>query len=158
MEAIFNPIDEACERIQFAKRLYLADIEAMSDTSLASTGGGTSRCGFDVTYELAGMYSTFADLLANSAGEIVGPKGWVRAPEEFKSKGAASSAFEGSLDKFVNAFQGYKGDVLADQFESPAGPFTPLGMANLAVWHTMYHSGQLNYIQTIHGDDQFHWM
>jgi hypothetical protein len=30
-------------------------------------------------------------------------------------------------------------------------------MANLVVWHTMYHSGQLNFIQTLWGDDAFHW-
>ncbi len=29
-------------------------------------------------------------------------------------------------------------------------------IAELPVSHVMYHDGQLNYIQTLHGDDQMH--
>jgi hypothetical protein len=82
----------------------------------------------------------------------------VRAPKESYEKDAALTALLSSADGFIGELRGYRGDAVADVFPSPVGPFTPLGMANLAVWHTMYHSGQLNYIQTVLGDEQFHWI
>jgi hypothetical protein len=30
-------------------------------------------------------------------------------------------------------------------------------LAHLASIHMMYHDGQLNYIQSLHGDGEIHW-
>jgi hypothetical protein len=145
-------------RIDFARILYLADLRSMPDEMLRKRCGGKARTGYDITYELTGMYGTFADLLTARAGEISGPDGWIKAPAEFQNRDRAMSAFDSALALFLKAFRAYSGDVFSDEYPSPAGPFTPLRMANLAVWHTMYHSGQLNFIQTICGDEQFHWV
>jgi hypothetical protein len=154
----FDPIADVIQRIEFAKTLYLADLRSMPHEMLAKQCGGKARTGYDVTFELTGMYSVFADLLKARSGSITGPQGWVTAPPEFCNPEGARDAIAGALDRFVAALQTYEGDVLQDQYPSPVGPFSPLGMANLAVWHTMYHSGQLNFIQTLCGDDQFHWL
>lgn len=154
----FDPITDVTERIQFARTLYLADLQAMPHEMLARQCGGKARTGYDVTYELAGMYSHFADLLRAGSGSIPGPSGWITAPAEFCNPATATEALASSLDRFTAALQAYPGSACQDQYPSPVGPFTPLGMANLAVWHTMYHSGQLNFIQTLCGDDRFHWV
>jgi len=154
----FDPIVDVCARIDFARRLFCADVDAMPEDLLSATSGGASRCGFDLIFELSGMYHTFAGLLSAGDGTISGPKGWVRAPLDFRRKDDALSGLQSAFDAFTNALKSYAGNVLTDEFSSPVGPLTPLAMANLAAWHTMYHSGQLNYIQTIHGDESFHWM
>lgn len=154
---LFDPKREVLERLNFANSLFSADVTAMPSELLASTSGGVSRCGYDFLFELTGFYDSFADLLVQGPNDIEGPSGWVRAPQEFYDKDSAVAGLHVAIAKFVSALESYRGDFLADQFPSPVGVFTPIGIANLAVWHTMYHSGQLNYIQTIHGDEGFHW-
>lgn len=154
---IFDPIADVCQRLEFARRRYLDDLEAMSEEALSSSPGGKARAGCDVTYELAGMYMMFTGLLQSRSGEIIGPSEWVKAPSEFRDKSAVTQLFDDAIIGFSDALRNYSGDAICDEYPSPFGPFTPLGMGNLAVWHTMYHSGQLNYIQTLHGDDEFHW-
>lgn len=159
MKAIsFDPIDEVCGRIAFARRTFQADIAALPDERLAEGCGGKSRCAYDFAFELSGMYRGLAALLSAGSGEIPAPQGWLRAPEAFQTRSTATQAFDEALDEFLAALRGYRGDILSDEFASPVGSFTPLAMANLVVWHTMYHSGQINYIQTIDGDEAFHWI
>jgi hypothetical protein len=158
-EAPFDPRKDVIERLAFSRHLFGADIRATPSEILKSTQGGASRCGYDFMFELVGFFETFGKLLSDGPGEIQGPSGaWVRSPAEFQQKEQAFAALDKAAENFVGSLQGYQGDFVNDVFESPVGPFTPLGMGNLAVWHVMYHSGQLNYIQTIHGDDGFHWM
>lgn len=158
-EQVFDPRAEVLERFGFARHLFTADIHSMTEEDLGATCGGQSRCGYDFMFELIGFYETFSKLLVAGPQEIEGPQGgWVRAPKEFCHKESAMASLAAAEDKFVSVVKDYSGNFVADIFPSPVGPFTPLGICNLAVWHTMYHSGQLNYIQTIKGDVDFHWM
>jgi hypothetical protein len=154
----FDPIADVTERIEFARRLYLADLRAMPAEMLSKQCGGRARTAYDITFELVGMSSLFTELLTAGQGEIPRPDGWITAPPEFQDPQGAMSAFDAAQNRFLGALRGYAGDVLTDEYASPVGAFTPLAMANLMVWHTMYHSGQLNFIQTLCGDDQFHWL
>lgn len=158
-EQTFDPRKDALERISFALQLFSADVRSMTDSQLVANCGGKSRCGFDFVFEMVGFYSTFAGLFKNGPSQIDGPQGgWVKAPQEFCQRESAMNALTEAAGDFSSAIEQYRGDFVADVFPSPVGPFTPLGMANLAVWHTMYHSGQLNYIQTVQGDVDFHWI
>lgn len=155
----FDPRTEVLERMGFTRHLFGADLRAMSHDDLAANCGGASRSGYDFLYELTGFFTTFAGLLSNGPSDIEGPQGgWVRAPEEFQVKESAIQAMDAAADHFASVIKNYEGDFTTDVFPSPVGPFTPLGMANMAVSHLMYHSGQLNYIQTVRGDTDFHWM
>lgn len=158
-QTTFDPKTEVISRIQFARQLFSADVNAMSHQQLATNCGGDSRCGYDFIYELCGFFQTFAQLLSDTPGDIQGPSGeWVRAPKDFQDKEGAMNSLGKAADHFEATLQNNKGNFTTDTFDSPVGPFTPLGMANLAVWHMMYHSGQLNYIQTVNGDTAFHWI
>lgn len=155
----FDARNEVLERLAFARQLFGADIKSMSHDDLAAACGGQSRCGYDLMFEMVGFYETFAGLLKSGPADIEGPQGgWVRAPNEFCDKNSAVDAMNTAAEMFTQAIESYAGDFVSDVFPSPVGPFTPIGMANLAIWHTMYHSGQLNYIQTIRGDVDFHWI
>lgn len=155
----FDPRTDVLERLAFAQQLFRADIRSMSTADLATTCGGQSRCGYDFIFEMVGFYETLAGLLNNGPSDIEGPQGgWVQAPKEFCDLAPAVAKLNAAADGFTEAIRSYQGDFVKDVFPSPVGPFTPLGMANLAIWHTMYHSGQLNYIQTINGDVDFHWI
>jgi|GEM_PF-1900997 len=158
-ETPFDPRHDVVERLAFARQLFTADVMSMTHDQLLSTHGGVSRNGYDFLYELVGFFDTFAGLMSKSNREIEGPQGgWVKAPSEFCDRESACVAMSAAADRFVSALQNYNGDYIRDSYDSPVGPFTPLSMANLAVWHLMYHSGQLNYIQTIDGDADFHWI
>jgi hypothetical protein len=155
----FDPRHNVIERIAFARRLFGADVHAMPHAMLAATCGGASRCGYDLIFELVGFFDTFGKLLSDGPSEVQGPSGgWARCGAEFQNKESSMAELDRAAGSFVKALEEYKGDFVRDEFPSPVGSFTPLGLGQLAVSHLMYHSGQLNYIQTIHGDEGFHWI
>lgn len=148
---------ESIGKLKTFRRLFEADVNALSTEQLAASHGGVSRTGFDLIYEITGFQSKLASIIAGSDAQLEPPQGWIRAPKEFCTKEVAASELAKSFDALIGSVEGYQGDFFNDKFASPLGEMSVYGWAGFAGIHAMYHSGQLNYIQTINGDDQFHW-
>lgn len=149
---------KASENVGRAAGLLLTDIDVMSEADLATNGGGKSRCPYDLICELTGMFNRFSDQLEGN--EVPPPDfnaGWPKAPEDFKSKATAVAAFRSASERFRKALESYAGDPAEERFPFIRGSMSALDLADLARGHTLYHSGQLNYLQTMLGDDEFHW-
>jgi len=149
--------NDTITKLKTLRRLFEADVAALSTEQLAATHGGASRSGFDLVYEIAGFQTEVAAILLGQNGKLEPPQGWVRAPKEFCTKEAASAQLAKSFDALIGAVENYQGDFFNDKFPSPLGDLSVNDWAGFVGSHAMYHSGQLNYIQTINGDDQFHW-
>ena len=69
---------------------------------------------------------------------------WTTAAAQGEESSAITSASDEALNAVVNA---------------PWGMPTPVFiLAQIAVSHIWYHDGQLNYIQSLLGDGEVHWM
>ncbi len=84
-------------------------------------------------------------------------EGWVRAPESYKNKATAIVDFEDSIRELVDALGQVTDERLRAPVETPFGALPLARLAEIVPRHIMYHSGQLNYIQTWLGDEVFHW-
>ena len=157
-ETPFDPRNESITRLSSVRDFFQKDLNALTADQLGTTQGGCSRCAYDLAYEITGFLGVLSTLLETGKSEFNPPQGWVRAPQDFHNKEKAVEAVSNAFDHLIEALKGYKGDFLEDKFPFIFGDMNPLTIANFAVSHVMYHSGQLNYIQTIHGDDEFHWM
>lgn len=135
---------------------YLADLEAMSDELLAQEPGRSARSAYDMTFEVCYIHRRITKRLK---GEPLEPldmsKGWMRAPEEFRNKGAAMTEVKESAAAVVAALE------VETDFERviplPSGATSPLDLASLVAVHVMYHDAQLNYIQSLNDDKAMHW-
>lgn len=146
------------ESLKNGSQLLYKDINAMSDEMLANCPGGKARCGFDLLFEIASVNRMFAGIMRGDGNEAQRPDGWVVAPSDYRSKEVALKNVTESVNELLAAIDGLSDDQLAKPLETPLGTMPVARLASMMGSHMMYHSGQLNYIQTIHGDDAFHWM
>ena len=144
--------------IQMVSQFLGKDIKAMSDEVLASCPGGKARCAFDLIYELAMVNRMMASLITGEAKDVAIPSGWTLAPADYRSKDKAQADLQGSIAELLAAYDNVPDEKLAEPITTPFGTMPASQLLNMLNGHMMYHSGQLNYIQTIHGDDVFHWM
>lgn len=136
--------------------LYAKDLEAMTGEMLAFKSG-KSRSGFDLTYEVVALHRL---VIAGATGTTLPrsrPEGWMTAPESYASKEVAIADFKASIEELMEAVRGASPERLDAIVESPLGPLPVSRLVGIVPMHIMYHSGQLNYIQTLHGDDELHW-
>jgi len=77
----------------------------------------------------------------------------------FTTRAACQTAITDSAEALARVLESASDEDLAKSELAPWGmPMTFLEWSNIAVVHVMYHDGQLNFIQSLNGDDQIHWM
>jgi uncharacterized damage-inducible protein DinB len=75
----------------------------------------------------------------------------------FDTAEKALAYLEEETHNLLDALETLDPDTLGDVADLFGRPMTRFEIAELPAMHMMYHDGQLNYIQTLHGDDQIHW-
>jgi len=145
------------ESLERVLRLYIKDLEAIDDVRLRQSLGGTARKPIDFTYEVALVNRRIA---ARMRGEDPGPfdaDGWITAPDEFTGKAEAIAELSASGQEVLDAWNALGEDGLSQEIVTPGGSSNPFKMMMMAVTHTNYHDAQLNYVQSLLGDDEMHW-
>jgi len=67
----------------------------------------------------------------------------------------ALSRYKKSIEAVVNSMEALSDKQLLEERTLPWGDASNTAMAmNIVSFHTMYHAGQLNYMQTLWGDDE----
>jgi hypothetical protein len=82
----------------------------------------------------------------------------VRVPEEYTGKEQLLEMLNASLDRMAEGIAAASDEQLAEPSGPEEGAWPRSEFCRLAGVHLWYHSGQINYIQTMLGDDQWHWM
>lgn len=145
------------EQISGARDRYLQDLEALDESVLRSSPGGTARTPYDFTYEVAYVNRRAA---ARMRGEDPGPfssDGWMRAPEECQSKARIVQDLTESANEVLAAWEALPDTELDRKISVPNGETSPFDLASLCAMHMNYHDAQLNYLQSLMGDDEMHW-
>jgi len=69
---------------------------------------------------------------------------------------AASEVME-SASLLAAAVRGMDEGAIDRTYETPFGPLAGSVLLDIAASHMAYHNGQINYIQTLYGDREFHF-
>jgi hypothetical protein len=85
------------------------------------------------------------------------PEGWIKAPMELSTKEAALAAFDESSRRIIETVEGFSNDQWNAPLETDDGVTDRFERCRFMTLHLWYHSGQLNFIQTLMGDDAWHW-
>lgn len=135
------------EDVSGAFKRYLADFDALAEDHLLSSPGGSARSGIDFSYE---VYVVNERILSRVLGQEPGAwpyEGWVSAPDDKRTKADVHALMQASFDALLAAW-----DALSDQEAEER-----VKQMLFASLHANYHSAQLNYIQSLHGDMEVHW-
>jgi len=147
--------DRAIELMKGAMTRYLDDLAALTEEQLAFRQG-KSRSAYDFTYEVALVNRAMARRIAGEEAALEFD-GWVVAPPEMCAKEPCARELRESCEAVIAAVEARGRDGALAELTTPRGPSSPYEVASFLALHTMYHDAQLNYIQSLQGDDEMHW-
>ena len=146
----------ALKSLKSAFSLFTKDLNALPAEAYCQSFGPACRTVADIVYEVNLVNE---DLLKTLRGlpQMEWPEGWVTAPEDLRSKEAVLSSFEKLSKEILEVVEGYTETEMIEPIKSDSSETNRFERCRFMTLHLMYHSGQLNFIQTLLGDDVFHW-
>lgn len=153
MEAL-NP---ALKSLKNVSELFLKDLSALPEEAFAKSFGSKVRTVADIVYEV-NLVNDHMGMEVRGETAFPWPHGgWIKAPEGFSTKVTVIAAFEASSKKIVATFEGFSNEEMEATILTEEGKATRIEQCRFATLHLWYHLGQLNYVQTLLGDDAWHW-
>ena len=137
--------------IDMTAYLYTLDLKALPDGKFDASPMGVARTPQDISTEVAGFNLLCCDLLANRTPESSERKMFTSAEE-------AEQGIKDSARKLSETVSQMSAEQLQEKVTAPWGQeMSKYDLAQMAALNTMYHDGQLNYFQALHGDGEMHW-
>jgi len=151
-----DPMPMPVKSVFRALSIFDQDLEAIPSEAVDKCLGGKARTVADIVHEVNLVNE---DIRRNMIGEPVGewPDGWITAPENLRTKEAVLAAFRETSDRLKATITGWTDDDLAAKVTTEHGETDRSERCRFITLHLWYHSGQLNFIQTLLGDDGWHW-
>lgn len=146
------------ELIENSGKDYVKDLESLTTDQLAACPGGAARKGADFSYEVAVVNKRVA---ARLRGDDPGPwpfEAWATAPESEASQEALIALITDSVEEVVTALRNLSEEDLFAPMMLGENETTKFKLASMVLIHLSYHDGQLNYLQSLNGDGEIHWV
>ncbi len=147
----------ALQTLESAFGLFAKDLTALPEEAFDRTFGGTSRTVADLVHEVNIVNDHIGQTMREENPPEWAVEGWVKAPGELRTKTEAIAAFVNSSQRFIDTVKLFPDDSMETVVPTEQGESTRYKRCQFVALHVWYHSGQLNYIQTLLGDDEWHW-
>jgi hypothetical protein len=139
--------------------MYNKDIRAIPADKWTATFGGASRSAMEATADVIGLLNWTTEALKGNVESDI--QSYIS--EDVRAACAEQEGACGALSAAAGAFAGALGSASDEALNSLVTPpwkmDAPLFiLCHIAVSHVWYHDGQLNYIQSLLGDGEVHWM
>ena len=151
-----NTKEKALTNIHRTFHAFLQDLEALPPDTFERSLGGKARTAADIVYE---VNLTNDCLRLDMLGEPIldRPNAWVTAPEKARTKASAIASFRASSEQVIQTVEQMSLEEVEGVIRTDLGEMTRADYCRSMTVHLWYHSGQLNYIQTLLGDGASHW-
>jgi len=148
------PVPEAMaakEKTQSVHREVLVGLKYIPDEKLDWCPMGKAKTPRHIGLECAGAYKWGAAIIRG------GPAEWPEAKDEdYPTREAMVELLDASLAEFAAALDTVTEEQLNETREVFWGQESVRNLLWINYWHSVYHAGQLNYIQTMLGDTEMH--
>lgn len=147
----------ALNSLKSAFRVFLKDLEALPEDAYLNHFGGSARTIADIVYEV-NLVNDHIGMVIRGEEPFQWPdNGWIKAPEGFDNKATVKQAFEESSNKMIATIEGFTRDEMEEPIQTEDGETNRFERCRFMALHVWYHAGQLNYVQTLLGDEVWHW-
>ena len=138
--------------------LFLKDLQALPEDAFDKSFGPKVRTVADIVYE-TNLVNDHAGLTIRGEEPFKWPvEQWIKAPAGFSGKETVVQAFKESSERIVATAESYTDEGLQETIDDREGGTTNRAeRCRFMTLHLWYHLGQLNFIQTLLGDDVWHW-
>lgn len=137
--------------------VFAKDLEALPEDAFSKSFGPKTRTVADIVTEVNMVNDHVAIKLRGEEPPEWPDNGWIKAPADFCTKQQIIEAFKQSSENALAAAEAIPADDLDKPIKTPDGETTSAERCRFITLHLWYHSGQLNFIQTLLGDDGWHW-
>ncbi len=151
-----EPSTAATKSLQNAYRLFLSDLEILPEEAFTRKFAEKTRTVADIAYEVS-LVNDHSSMILRGEEPFAWPEGWVKAPPELTHKAQVIDAFTQTRDKVMETVNRFSEEALSEPITTPEGPSTRGASVRFMTLHMWYHLGQLNFIQTLLGDDRWNW-
>jgi hypothetical protein len=139
-------------------RLLVNDLNALPPDRSNASPGGCARGALNLVAECAMVNRFVADYLTSGEAKRLPPEQRNAHLASFDTPEKALAYLDAETRHLLAVIDGLDEATLGDVSDQPLGrPMSRFAVAELPAVHMMYHDGQLNYLQTLYGDDQNHW-
>ena len=136
--------------------MFLADLKALPEDAFDKCFGGKARTVADIVHEV-NLVNDHIGLTIRGEELFEWPEGWVTAPKNQRTKESVIAAFEASSKRILETVEGFTQEEMEAPITSDGRETNRFERCRFMALHVWYHSGQLNFIQTLLGDDGWHW-
>jgi hypothetical protein len=149
--------ENAMNGLKGACGMFLQDLEALPEDAFDRSFGPATRTVADIVYEI-NLVNDHIGTVLRGEEPFAWPEGkWIKAPEGFRSKDVVIDAFKRSTEKFLATAEAFSPEQMEETVKTEWGERSRFQRCQFVALHLWYHSGQLNFIQTMLGDDEMHW-
>ena len=147
----------AVEGLKSACRMMRQDLDAFPEEAFDLKFGPKTRTVADLVYEIT-LVNDHIGMVMREEKSFDWPEGgWITAPEGLRSKAEAIRAFARSSERTCETVESFTMEEFVSPLQTEEGETTRFERCRFMTLHLWYHSGQFNYIQTLLGDDTWHW-
>lgn len=143
--------------LKAACNIFLQDLQALHEEAFTMSFGTKVRTVADIVFEV-NMVNDHIGMVIRGEEAFAWPEGgWIKAPADLNTKELVIAAFEKSSQQILATAEGFSEEEYTTHFSTDEGETTRFERIRFATLHLWYHSGQLNFIQTLLGDDCWNW-
>jgi uncharacterized damage-inducible protein DinB len=136
---------------------FRQDLEALPDEAFTKKFSSAARTVADIVYEV-NLVNDHVGMVMRGEEPFDWPEGdYIRAPQGFDKKDVVIQAFAKSSRRIVETAESFSAERLQAPLATDRGETTRAERCRFMALHLWYHSGQLNFIQTLLGDAAWHW-
>lgn len=148
------PAAPQIEQIRDAQHHLLVALKYTPDDKLDWVPMGKAKTPWEIAVECAMVYRGVVSLI--EGGSIDAPARELN-PDDHATREGLLKLLDESLCELVSAAEGLTEEQLGETRQAPWGQDTVGGLLGKAQFHTIWHLGQLNYVQSLWGDTEMHW-
>jgi len=147
----------AVNGLKGACKIFRQDLEALPEEAYCQSFGPKTRTVADIVYEV-NLVNEHVGLTIRGEDLFKWPEGWLKAPEGLETKEAVLGAFNTWAEKTISTAESFSEEQMLETIsDGEGGETNRFERCRFMTLHIWYHSGQLNFIQTLLGDDAWHW-
>jgi uncharacterized damage-inducible protein DinB len=147
----------AIRGLKGSSRMILQDLAALPEDAFDKSFGEKTRTVADMIFEV-NLVNDHVGMVIRGEEPFAWPEdGYVKAPPDFRGKELVIAAFEESSERIIATVEAFSEAHVEEIIEVDGQDTTRFDRCQFVIRHMWYHSGQLNFIQTLLGDDGWHW-
>ncbi len=146
----------ALNSLKWTCKCFLQDLQALPEEAFDKKFSPQARTVADIVHEV-NLVNDHIGLTIRGEELWDWPDGWIYAPENQRTKESVIAAYEKSSQHILDTVEGFSEEQMMEPIMSDGKETNRFERCRFMSWHLGYHSGQLNFIQTLFGDDAWHW-